>query len=197
MLKNILTLTVLFSTSILNSQTKSIAYKRHHGQSVHFSNSLKLEGIEGGTSNFGAAPERWIRNSELKKVIFINDSTSVMVTEETCRNEYSYKQQETEKWRAGSDTLTRHPVFSAPISVDSMRTILKSDYYFANDMKNVQFEGFEKRNLDPKKVERREKIKSQVWNIKNKKEIPSRFEKYTWLTLLLASSLGVGLIKLR
>ncbi len=164
---------------------------------MRFNEMLNREARIGGPSNLGVAPERWVRNSELKKVVFVNDTTTIMVTEETCRNEYSYQQRETEKWKAGADTLTRHPVFSADISVDSMRTILKSDYYFANDMKTVQFEGFEKRKIDPKKLERQEKIKAQVFALKNEKKIPSRFEKYTWLTLILASSLGIGLIKLK
>ncbi len=195
MKKPILFLSLALISSSVFGQTKSIAHKRHSGSKASFSNTLMHASTFGGPSNLGVAPEKWIRNSELKKVVFINDTLAAMVTEETCRNEYSYQQRETEKWRAGTDTVLRHPVFSSDISVDSMRTILAAEYYFANDMKEVKFENFEQRRIKEKsKVEINKE--NHTTRRENKKGRNSS-GKYTWLALILASSLGIGLIKLR
>ena len=196
-MKKIVLLSGLFLTTLSFAQTKTIAHKRHSGNKTHFSTYLKLEGTNGGTSNLGMAPEKWVRNSELKKVIFINDTLAAMVTEETCYNEYSYRQQETEKWRAGTDTVTRHPLFSSELTVDSMRKILHADYYFANDMKDVEFVGFGERDPKTKKEIQTEKKTNQVIDSGLKKDKKSKLGKYTLLSLILASSLGIGLIKLR
>jgi hypothetical protein len=188
----------LFSISITAfSQTKTIAFKRHSGNLSHFSKSLSAENLYGGPSNLGVAPEKWVRNSELKRVIFINDTAAVMVTDETCKNIYSYEQRETDKWKAGADTVLRHPVFSADISVDSMRAILTAEYYFANDMKEVIFENFENRDTLPteNKLVQENKEKHLARTV-NKKQRNST-GKYTWFILILASSAGIGLIKLR
>lgn len=200
----ILLFTLCLASPSLFGQTKTIAYKRYatnnstiKKNTFHSDKKWDTDGGFGGTSNFGVAPERWVRNSELKKVIFVNDTTTVMVTEETCRNEFSYQQQETEKWRAGSDTVLRHPVFTASISVDSMRSILEATYYFANDMRRVAFEGFEKRTSTAEKPSRREKLKEQITAIEEKKKSKSSGTKYTILAILLASSIGIGVIKLR
>ena len=170
-----------------NAQTKTIAMKRH---SVY---ALNMLGYLKSPSNLGMAPEKWVKNSQLKKVIFINDTTQAMVTEETCINEYSYQQQETEKWRAGTDTVTRHPVFSSEISVDSMRTILKKEYYFQNDMKDVKFIGFDQKpnKNTQKKVEKNKK----ETETSQKSIIP--YSKYGFLFLVFASSLGIGIVKIK
>ncbi|MDB0063133.1 hypothetical protein N9F27_03450 [Crocinitomicaceae bacterium] len=196
-MKKIVLLSGLFISSLSFSQTKTIAFKRHNGVKTNFSSFLKLEGIIGGTSNLGMAPEKWVRNSELRKVILINDTLAAMVTEETCYNEYSYQHQETEKWRAGTDTVTRHPLFSSELTVDSMRKILHTDYYFANDMKDVEFVGFGERDPKSPKETRQEKVKEEIIDLGLKNDKKSKFGKYTLLSIIIASSLGIGLIKLR
>lgn len=173
-------------------QTKSIALKRHAGSKTLTGNNWKMD-----PSNLGVAPEKWIRNSELKKVVFIDDSTQAMVTEESCKNLYSYKQRETQEWRAGTDTVKHHPVFSAQISVDSMRTILKSNYYFANDMADVEFIGFEKEKDDKKKKTHNNGTSKQKLNPGKQTTKWSAYEKFTLLTLLFASSIGIGVLKLK
>lgn len=196
MKKPIISICILLISIGVHAQTKSIAHKRHNGSKSNFSRALNLEGINGGPSNLGMAPEKWVRNSELKKVIFINDTTQAMVTEEVCRNEYSYKQQETEKWRAGTDTVLRHPVFSTNLTEDEMRTVLKADYYFANDMKEVEFVDFDKRKLKSDKAEKKEKTNTKPVDSK-KNETKKPIDKYAWLILILTSSIGIGVIKLR
>lgn len=129
-------LLLVFTVGSAFAQTKSIYLKR-------FTTGLSITDyfeVDKITSNFGAAPERWVRNSKLEKVQLINDSTAVMITSSTCVETFSERQ---EKWAPGSDTVVNHPVFSAPITVDSMREVLATTYYFDNEIEEVEFEGFD------------------------------------------------------
>ncbi len=187
-MKNILLLSTIFCATIGYSQTKSIAYKRHNNSRNHLSMAFMEP-----NSNLGAAPEKWVRNSELKKVIFINDTTQAMVTEDKCVD--LYKNSPSSQWRAGTDTVQKHPVFSSGISVDSMRTILKAEYYFANDMKEVEFVDFEKRDEVQSQEIQNEKAKTSTR--KEKRSQKSALGKYWWLLLVVGSSLGIGIINIR
>jgi hypothetical protein len=140
-----LTLFSLFSIGLCIAQTKTIYSKRHFV--LDKNNSTVFTHHDHITSNFGAAPERWARNSKLVKVTLLNDTCAIMTTEEDCYETYSRTET---KWRAGSDTVYNHAIFCAKIPVDSMRTILNEQYYFTNDMSKVQFDGFE----NSKKAER-------------------------------------------
>lgn len=185
---------VLFLSFGSFSQTKTIAHKRHNGSKLTFSESLKNDGFDAVFSNFGVGPTPTIRHSELKKVILINDSTAAMVTEASCYYRRDVEKEHPELWRAGTDTVVNHPVFSADISVDSMRTILKKTYYFANNISNVKFIGFE------------ERTKNKETQTDNRKPTlnPTSFPKNTpstnwskWFLLIVASSSVVGIIRLK
>ncbi len=161
-------------------------------------------------SNFGAAPERWVRNSKLEKVKLINDTVAVMVTSAHCVETFSGQ---TEKWKAGADTVKRHPIFSADIPVDSMRQILSEQYYFVNNMEEVEFEGFDKK-LDgtiSKRDKRREARKIRK-NEKNggislippkeiddlKEDAPRKKNPIrTWIMAVLFSTAAAGSSKIR
>ena len=139
------------------SQTKTIYYKRNFTGFV--GRVHVLADADHVNSNFGMAPERWVRNSKLDKVTFVNDTVAIMVTSATCREQYSGQE---EMWKAGADTVKRHPIFSADISVDSMREVLSKEYYFKNNMEEVEFEGFEEKRPDtqPRKKKKRPKEKN-------------------------------------
>ncbi|MFA7273139.1 MAG: hypothetical protein WC044_04685 [Crocinitomicaceae bacterium] len=176
------------------SQTKTIAHKRHNGSKLTFSESLKHEGFDAVFSNFGVAPERWVRNSELKKVVFINDSMVAMVTEESCKDEYAPRNNP-EIWRAGTDTVKNHPVFSEKISVDSMRTILKETYFFANDIDKVQFEGFE---TNKARIPRRDlKAQTQPDETSNYQKRKHADNWSKWFLLIVATSSAIGIIRMK
>ncbi len=139
-------ITTVFILFFFNSfgQTKMISHKSHSGSNTTFSNSIKMNLFNIGESNFGMAPERFVRNSNLDTVKLLSPHVAVMITSETCfREDYSRNKSSMELWSAGSDTVFDHPVFNSKNSLDQIKTKLKNEYYFSNSIDNVVFIGFE------------------------------------------------------
>ena len=139
-------ITTAFILFFFNSfgQTKMISHKSHSGSNTTFSNSIKMNLFNIGESNFGMAPERFVRNSNLDTVKLLSPHVAVMITSETCfREDYSRNKSSMELWSAGSDTVFDHPVFNSKNSLDQIKTKLKNEYYFSNSIDNVVFIGFE------------------------------------------------------
>ena len=139
-------ITTVFILFFFNSfgQTKMISHKSHSGSNITFSNSIKMNLFNIGESNFGMAPERFVRNSNLDTVKLLSPHVAVMITSETCfREDYSRNKSSMELWSAGSDTVFDHPVFNSKNSLDQIKTKLKNEYYFSNSIDNVVFIGFE------------------------------------------------------
>jgi hypothetical protein len=139
-------ITTAFILFFFNSfgQTKMISHKSHSGSNITFSNSIKMNLFNIGESNFGMAPERFVRNSNLDTVKLLSPHVAVMITSETCfREDYSRNKSSMELWSAGSDTVFDHPVFNSKNSLDQIKTKLKNEYYFSNSIDNVVFIGFE------------------------------------------------------
>ena len=183
-------------------QTKTIFYKRHY---IGYTSSKSfLSTIDESNSNFGMAPERWVRNSKLEKVKFLNDSTAVMFTEDECLETFS---NHSERWRAGADTVVHHPVFASGIPVDSMRQILKTDFFFANNMDEVEFEGDNQRfettkTRKPKRARRLPicMIPSSDSDVSSSEDEGSGKRKRrfrNWFLLLFVSSAAAGTLKPR
>ncbi len=51
-------------------------------------------------------------------------------------------------WRPGRDTVFYHPLFSRKHALDSIRMVIKTEYYFQNDIDSTQFVGYD--NAVPK-----------------------------------------------
>ena len=139
-------ITTAFILFFFNSfgQTKLISHKSHSGSNTTFSNSIKKSWFSIGESNFGMAPERFVRNSNLDTVKLLSPHVAVMITSESClREDYNRNKSSMELWSAGSDTVFDHPVFNSKNSLDQIKTKLKNEYYFSNSIDNVVFIGFE------------------------------------------------------
>lgn len=170
-------------------QTKDIYAKRH--EAFNF-----VAGFDHVQTNLGAAPERWVRHSELKKVTKINETVVVMETDLSCEETYSGQ---SSKWRPGKDTTVNHPVFTADISVDSMRRILSETYFFDNDMSEVKFVGFEetkepKQNVDKKPMATVEPPKEEpVERHKKRHSLPMS----TWVLIIVLLTSAAGATQLK
>lgn len=141
-LKYILSILSLFFVLHLSAQTKLIFHKSHSGSVESFKLALENNSFGLESSNFGAAPRPVIKNATLDSVIYISESLSVMVTSEYCRfREDGYKEEK--YWKAGRDTVSNHPLFTKKHSLDSIKNILKTRYYFKNDIDEVKFIGFD------------------------------------------------------
>jgi hypothetical protein len=158
-MKQIALLFLLFSSAWTNAQTKMINHKSHSGSRSNFSRSLSSSLFDKGESNFGMAPERHVRNSKLDSVILLSKKVAVMVTSESCHYE-DYDGRNPSKpylWSAGKDTVYEHEVFNSGKSVEEIKKILRSEYYFANSIDDVVFLGF-----DGKYVETKDKMKEET-----------------------------------
>lgn len=133
-------------------QTDIIEYRSHSGKMVSFTNFSPLK-IDGVATNFGMAPIRTITTAALDTVKFLENGKSVMVTSEYCRrqNQVLFDQDgqplgvgnQGNLWRAGADTMLNHPLFSHPHSLDSIKSVLASEYNFQNSIDSVVFVGYD------------------------------------------------------
>lgn len=151
-MKTILAIVLLVFTGTAFSQTKLIFHKSHSGSSASF-----VKTINSNYSNFGRAPVREVKNAMLDSVIYLSDSSAIMVTSEYCVRKGDYSPAETEGttktrnqgklWRAGRDTVYNHPLFSRKHSLDSIKMIVATEYYFKNSIDDVRFVGYDNKGV--------------------------------------------------
>lgn len=141
-MKNILFLLLAFS--IGQAQTKLISHKSHSGTNATFRIAVTNNLFDIENSNLGVAPERLVRKAVLDTVIFISKEKQIMITSEFCeiKNIYSNKT-ESNLWRAGKDTVHHHELFSNQHALDSIKQVLKNQFYFRNNIDKVVFIGFD------------------------------------------------------
>jgi len=137
---------LLYSYSF--AQTNLIFHKSHSGSKSTFANTFPNR-----LSNFGAYPVQRVQQAVLDSVIYISDSTAVMITSNYCpkenrslnqdqygkniRTQYGYV------WSEGRDTVLFHPLFSRQHALDSIRKVLREAYYFKNDIDSTTFVGYD------------------------------------------------------
>lgn len=167
-MKTFTLLIALSAASFSSGQTRMINHKSHSGSRSNFSRSLSSSLFYKGESNFGMAPQRHVRNSKLDSVILLSEKVAVMVTSESCHYE-DYDGRDQSKpylWSAGKDTVYEHEVFNSGKSVEEIKKILKSEYYFANSIDDVVFLGFDGKYVESKNKMKEEAITSQIEPVK-------------------------------
>lgn len=200
-MKQLLFTLLLFTYGSLFSQTKLINYKSHSGSSKNFKKTLHSNFFDKGESNFGMAPQRYVRNSKLDTVILLSDKVAVMVTSESCHYEDfdGRDKSNAQLWSAGKDTVYDHEVFNSGKSVKEMKEIIKDNYFFTNSVDQIVFIGFDgekiqKRvNTDSLQVKQPEE---KLMDLKRKKAKPTLLPKtdslFTLFLLSLISALFNG-----
>jgi hypothetical protein len=138
-----LTFFVLLCASTVMAQTKLIHHKSHSGSSATFHIALKHGSYGLDNSNFGHAPQRFVPTAQLDSVIFVSDTVAVMVTSEYCGMRNPRSPQNPYLWRAGSDTVINHPLFTLKHDLDSIKKSLKRDYFFKNNIDSIKFIGYD------------------------------------------------------
>lgn len=150
------------------SQTKLISYKSHSGDMKYFEKSIVEDSYNANYSNLGVAPERFVNNSKLDSVIIINDKKSVMVTSLFCKNR---RNGNTEKWKAGRDTVYNHAIFSSE-NIDSVKNILRRDYNFQNDIDSTVFLKYDSKTKKYNPISIKKAIKkAEIKNSKSTEEM--------------------------
>lgn len=177
----------IFTAYAVNAQTKVIAHKSHSGKSkTLFSNPI-------GTSNFGMAPQRFVRNSKLDSVILISDKVAIMVTSEHCYTEdYDGRDKSSiNLWSAGKDTVYEHEVFNSSKSVEEIRKMLKADYFFANPVESIVFIGFDGNYplVKTAPIVKEKQIKNEI-QLEEEEKVPTR-KKDSFFTMFILSLLSM------
>jgi hypothetical protein len=136
---------IFLNSSVSQSQTRLIAHKSHSGSNRTFARALENSKSPILLSNFGMAPERFVRNSNLDSVILLSNNRAIMVTSETCNwEEFDGRDKSAKQlWSAGRDTVYDHPVFTSKNSLSEIKSTLKDEYFFANPINSVVFIGFD------------------------------------------------------
>jgi hypothetical protein len=185
-------LSLLFTVLLVvqgKTQTKLINFKSHSGSAHHFTKTLLLNPSRFETSNFGVGPQRYVRNSNLDSVILLSEHTAIMVTSESCGFEdYNGRgQSHAEIWTAGRDTVKNHPLFNGNNSLQTIKTVLKNDYYFTNPVEKVVFVGFEKKNAETEESGIVEQQPTRKHVLKNQKEgIPEKNRPSFFMIIILS-----------
>lgn len=175
--------TLLFTTISLSiySQTKLISYKSHSGNMRNFS----ADAIDIGEGNLGMIPQRLVRTAKLDSVIYVNKDESILITSSTCKTRFG----EESKWKPGREVVHNSKLFSSK-NIDSVKTVLKEQYNFQNNIDDVIFSGFPKtsdkeiRKIKRAKKEALRNKKSTTENSKKNRETPY------YIGLLLMTSLA-------
>jgi len=170
------------------SQTKLISHKSHSGKSENFHKAMLFHN-DLAFSDFGVAPQPIVKYAKLDTLKYISDSVSVMITSHFCDDlntlrrirrlkqttdslPSTIEQMNTEdQWSAGIDTLYNHPLFSKKESLDSIKKVLKENYYFKNNIDSVQFIGYSSVNKITIKENKKESI-PPIYYSKTKPKTP-------------------------
>lgn len=127
-MKTILIIVLLICAGTTFSQTKLIFHKSHSGSRTSF-----VKSINGNSSNFGVLREPDVNTAALDSVIYLTDTSAIMVTK-VCSRYQRYLQPGDENglnsnWYPGRDTVYFHPLFSKKHALDSIRMVVSTEYF--------------------------------------------------------------------
>ncbi|SHG34470.1 hypothetical protein SAMN02787100_3856 [Chryseobacterium sp. OV279] len=173
------TIYILFALSIstfIFSQTKLIAFKSHSGNSADFNSAVSEDLFDANASNLGIVPKRYVTDARLDSVIILNDEESVLVTSSARK---IVPEGTKRVWEPGREVVRNHALFSKK-NIDSVKNVLKKDYYFVNDMDSVVFVEYDQQNKSYKEVK-------PVKEAKPKKEKSEKIPRGLLLGILMFS----------
>ncbi|WP_143754080.1 hypothetical protein [Chryseobacterium sp. 52] len=176
-MKTICSFFALILSTFLFSQTKLIAFKSHSGNSENFSTAVSGNLFDANFSNLGVAPERYIKDAKLDSVIILNEEESILVTSSARKVVPTGVKRE---WQPGREVVRNSALFSKK-NIDSVKSVLKRDYYFVNDMDSVVFVEYDQQNKSYKE------IKSAKPKSKPKKEKSEKAPRGLLLGILMLS----------
>ena len=147
-MNKILTLIACFAFGTFNAQTKLIAYKSHSGNTEKFNETISKDLFNSNDSNLGHSPFYYVKNAQLDSVIFIDETKTVIVTSEYCKNLIIERKG---NWNPGKDTLVNNPYFSIS-NLNNIKTELKNNFYFENPIDSVIFLKYNKEDKSYEKI---------------------------------------------
>lgn len=139
---------LLLTSTFAIAQTKMIEHKSHSGTIANFD----PENVP--NSNFGVAPRRNVTKARLDSVIFVDEHTAIMVTS-NC--EVDFDGSDTTWWKPGRETVIDHPLFSKQHQLSFIKTELKNQYHFRNNINSVVFIGYDNKETRKNKKGKKDK----------------------------------------
>jgi len=186
-IKNLLTIFCLLTSLHLFSQTKLISHKSHSGSTANFATALESNLFDIKDSNFGVAPIREIKKAQLDSLIFLSDTSVIMVTSEVCgwiENGIPAKKQKIngqKLWTAGKDTVFHHQLFTRNNSIEKIKKKLKKEYFFKNPIDSVKFINHEipekEKEKEKKQIQEQKEVKSKIKRKIKRKEARQKRKK--------------------
>lgn len=166
-MKTKILLALSFLATIGFSQTKVIAFKSHSLHMEHFHLALENPIHQLSAHNLGASPEPFIKSAVLDTLIFVNDTSAVMITSEYCQRNPWYSSRPAldvpngkTLWKSGIDTVYHHPLFTQQHALDSIKQQLKTNYYFRENIDSTVFIGYDNERVELEKRPRKTKRSS-------------------------------------
>ena len=139
----------LLSTA-LQAQTKKIAFESHSGSPENFNIALANELFDSDNSDFGLPAPKDIKTYKLDSVIFVSDTVSVVVKKEYSRL-FTAPKDSAKFTRTVKDTVYNDLLFARKHSLDSIKTVLKTDGQYINPVRKVVFIGYDNNKPADKK----------------------------------------------
>jgi hypothetical protein len=139
----------LFSTA-LEAQTKKIAFESHSGSPENFNISLTNDLFDSDNSDFGLPTPKEVKTYKLDSVIFVSDTVSVVVKKEYSRL-FTAPKDSAKFTQTLKDTVYNDPLFARKHSLDSIKTVLKTDGQYINPARKVVFIGYDNNKPADKK----------------------------------------------
>ena len=97
-----------------------------------------------------------------------------MATSEVCTDAWQRNEQP-KVWQEGIDTVYNHPLFSNQHNLDSIKSVLRKEYFFANAIGSVKFVGYDNdKNAAPKRLKSKKKAKKKVTKKKIAKKVTKK-----------------------
>lgn len=149
-MKIIYSLFALITSITSFSQTKLIAFKSHSGGTENFTKAVSEDLFDANFSNLGAAPQKFVKDARLDSVIILNDNEAILVTSSSDKLVPKDRRDSRKVWTPGREIVNK-PLFSKK-NIDSVKQVLKRDYFFVNDVDSVVFVEYDKKNKTYKPI---------------------------------------------
>lgn len=133
----------LLGTTI-SAQTQKIAFESHSGDPKNFEMAMSSALFDKEESDFGLPVPKDVKTYKLDSVIYVSDTSTVLVTKEYSRL-FTDPKDSAKFVRALKDTVYNNELFAHRHSLDSIRAELKKQGYYVNSSKinKVIFIGFD------------------------------------------------------
>lgn len=140
---------------------------------VYHNSSFTANGFS-NDSNLGHRPNPTITTAKLDSVIYVNEDESILVTSSSCK----WRDGSESEWKPGREKVTNNKLFKSK-NLDSIKAVLKENYYFQNNIDEVKFINFEKPTR--KEIRKNKKAETQKKYTVQKPKKPGNAQYYLGL----------------